>query len=289
MSDFVKKFNLKWVRWGNAITLLGKRGSGKTFMMKELIRYFEADLNIVFAGSDGSYMEFCEITNPLFVYDAFSNVDIVEKVLLDLMALVRNKTAPRPRKILVLFDDLGCEEDVMKSKILLSLYARGRHLNLIDGQEMGVTVVIAIQQAKMIGPKIRDNTDFLFCHALPSISSLRIVWSEYTTIPSFPVFSKIYEDLHNEKDYASLVINNLNGASRQKRSLTWYCANKDPQCGYTGAAEVNDLATRFYDSGFTREVSIPAITPPASSKNSRSRSGKNSQRTKFAEDPDLSD
>lgn len=264
----IPKFHLDWLKWGNTLTLLGMRGSGKTTFMLELIQHFDADLNLLFAGSDGSYDEFCQVSSPLFVFDAFTNVAIVDKVLGDLMTLVKEKNLQRPAKILVLLDDLGMEDAIMKNKILLSLYSRGRHLNKVNGKRMGITVIIAIQEAKMIGPKMRGNTDFLMCHMLPNIESIRKVHKEYTNIPEFAVFNKIYDDLNDQKEFAILVVNNQASARKKGQKLSWHVATPVTRRTHIGSHDVNDLTDRVYDPSFTREVSLP---PPVTAPKSRSR------------------
>lgn len=258
-EEHIPKFKLQSLPWGSAVIVLGKRRSGKTFFMKELIRHLDADMNLVFAGSDGSYTDFCEVTSPLHVYDAFSDVGIVDRVLSDLMLLMKDPATPRPRKIAIFLDDLGCDDIVMKSQIVLDLFARGRHMNTVNGEKIGLTIVVAIQYAKMIGPKIRSNTDYLFCYRLSSYECQTAVQKGYTTV--MPArFASIMEDLHSNKRYASLVIDNSSDAQAERRGICWHRAKPETHVGeYTGSQEVNGLCARLFDKSFYRE---PALEEP---------------------------
>jgi hypothetical protein len=242
----IDKFKLEWMPWASTIVLLGMRKRGKTFFMKELIHHFNADLNIVFAGSDGSYDEFIGITNPLFVFDAFTDISVVDEKLTLFMELMMDKDQPRPKKILVLIDDLGMEDEVTKSQVVLDFFSRGRHLNKFNGVKYGITVIISIQYAKMIGPAIRSNLDFLFCFQLNNNECYRQVQTCYTTLNT-KEFNSLMRTLHEEKEYASLVINNEPGAAKRKQAITWYKARERRKKGFVGSSAVNDLADWFYD------------------------------------------
>jgi len=248
MSDniSVRKFSLEWMKWGSAIVVLGKRESGKTFFMRELIVYFQADWNIIFAGSDGSYDAFAEVASPLFIFDAFTDISIVEEKLVWFMELMKNPKVPRPKKILIVIDDLGMEDAVMKMQTVLDLFSKGRHFNKIDGVKVGVTVVIAIQYAKMIGPKIRSNFDYLFCFQLSSYECAQAVQKGYTMIKP-KAFNAIMESLHEAQEFASLVVNKKANAKKLKRDLAWHKAAAVEVSEFVGSESVNDLTDRLYD------------------------------------------
>jgi hypothetical protein len=257
-QERIPRFKLEHLPWASAVILLGKRRSGKTVAMMEMIRHFGADMNIVFAGSDGSYQDFCKVTSPLHVYDAFTDVGVVDRVLQDLMTLVKDPNVPRPKKIAVWLDDLGCDDVVMKSKIVLDLFAKGRHMNTVPGpdgpRKIGLTVVVAIQYAKMIGPKLRSNCDFLFCFRLASYECQLAVQKGYTTLKP-DRFSGIMDNLHTRKKYASLVIDNSTEAQVEGRGISWHRAAVDTSPGeFTGSEDVNALCARLLQADFYRDA-----------------------------------
>jgi hypothetical protein len=290
-QERVPRFKMEHLPWASAVMLLGKRRSGKTVAMMEMIRHFGADMNIVFAGSDGAYQDFCKVTSPLHVYDAFTDVSVVERVLSDLMTLVKDPNIPRPKKIAIWIDDLGSDDVVMKSKIILDIFAKGRHMNTVDGQKIGLTVVMAIQYAKMIGPKLRSNCDFLFCFRLASYECQLAVQKGYTTLPPAR-FSSIMDGLHSKKRYASLVIDNSTDAQVEGRGISWHRAAVDTSPGqYTGSEDVNALCARLLDVDFYRDPTPQAGSysyscAPTSAQAAPARRRKAAARVEFSDDED---
>jgi hypothetical protein len=252
-DDRIKRFRLEWMPWASAIVILGMRKRGKTFFMRQLTDHFNADWNFVFAGSEGTYRAFIDLNNPLFIFDAYSDVSIVEEKLDELMVMLANKALPRPRKILVVIDDLGMEKGLMKSQIILDFFSRGRNFNEIGEELMGLTVILSLQYAKMIEPPIRSNIDFLFCFELSSSECYDTVRKCYTTLKP-KQFDAIMDRLHKTRERAQMVINNEPGARRRGENVCYFQASAVTRAEPVGCPEINDLATRFVDKNRWRAV-----------------------------------
>lgn len=279
-NERIKKFKLDWLAWASAIVILGKRKSGKTFFMRQLVEHFNADWNFIFAGSSGTYKDFRDMTNPLFVFDAYTDVSIVEEKLLELIAMLENPDMPRPEKILVLIDDLGMEKGLMKSQIILDFFSRGRHWNEINGVEKGLTVILSIQYAKMIEPTVRSNIDTMFCFQLTNSECYQTVQKSYTTLNP-KQFRAIMKRLHAKRKHAQLVIHNDAGAAQRGEDVTYFKASPVAPRGYIGCDEINDLATRFYDK---RRWAPPPPKPAEPKKPARKTRAKPEPKYKFESD-----
>ena len=278
-DDDIPFLKLRELQWASTVVLLGKRRAGKTFAMKQIIRHYNADLNLIFTGSRGSYKEFIKIVSPMHVFLGFD-----EEVLIAVAKMMDRPDLPRPRRVLILLDDLGSKEDVMRSELIGEVFSNARNWAEFEDQDEceGITVLLSIQAPKMITPTVRGNTDYLFCYKLASTEALRTVFKEYSCLKKFEEFHKTITELQDEKDYAALVLDNYSNRRRSK-PLKWFVSKPDTGTGYTGSDIVNGFCAKMYEPALYR----PALFSFGSKKGAKKAKGKvGASRKKFLDSED---
>jgi energy-coupling factor transporter ATP-binding protein EcfA2 len=143
------------------VSLCGRRGSGKSQMIKYLYNLFKNHFDTTFVISPTEYNDFykneCGIDekNISLVYSNDWVMALIEKMAVANKG--KTKTSKDFRRVLLILDD--CCSDVAfrqrsKQPGFHSIIARGRHL--------GIAVIIAMQHVCDLPPNARENSDYFF-------------------------------------------------------------------------------------------------------------------------------
>ena len=193
--------------------VIGRRGSGKSVLLKWLIRQSRNLFSEVFIFSPSSFSGYwsdvLDESNIFLEYDEAWVQKLVDKMT----GLNKGKNQQSPdfkRVMLVLDDVISSDAKSQTSKMLKLLATRGRHL--------GITCIISSQHINFgaVGPTLRNNSDYTFVGKI-NRSSLEIVEDVYNLdMPK----DKFIRFLHNNtNDHRFLVI--CSKASSGKREDTY--------------------------------------------------------------------
>ena len=128
------------------------------------------------------------------IFDEY-NDEWLEKLLNFLSKKAEDGEQLKP--ILIIFDDMGAEDDMKNSKALQKAMCRGRHVK--------INIWCSVQYIYMVGPLLRNNFDIVFV-GQGNRQSLEILSDEYLFGDiTRKEFQKLYHE--NTKDYNFLVIN----------------------------------------------------------------------------------
>jgi hypothetical protein len=168
---------LDWIQDDSTVLLLGRRGSGKSVLIKEICFHMR-HIPLVMVISPTKVNGFYDTWVPQScIYEKFS-----EKLLADLIERQKrikqsNKTLDRmsqvnPKCMLILDDCIG-EKEAQSSASLRTLFVNGRHLDVL--------VIMASQHitSHAIPPLIRNNSDVVFCWAQSSFDAIQVVVKQW--------------------------------------------------------------------------------------------------------------
>ena len=81
MSFELKKFNMDMIKGDKVIVFIGKRETGKSFLVKDLL-YYHADVPVgtVISGTEGANSFYSKMMPSIFIHDEYSP-DIIQNVL----------------------------------------------------------------------------------------------------------------------------------------------------------------------------------------------------------------
>lgn len=137
------------------ITLVGKRCSGKSFMLKHILQYEANKFAKIFCicptESINHFYSDIIPTNCIFAsYSEEWATQLIDK----LTAVNSNKKPAEQKKVLLILDDLIADLDFHHSKTLRNIYSRGRHY--------GLGILVTTQYLNSLPPIIRNNSDYVF-------------------------------------------------------------------------------------------------------------------------------
>lgn len=210
------------------ILIIGSRGTGKTFLLNDLMYYFRRiPAGMIMTGSEASAEQFSKFFPKSFIFD---EVDIakIENVVINQRKL-RRKNTKGDYSSLLLFDDCGYDKATTRKKIIKGVFMNGRNWKVL--------LIMTIQYCKDIPPDLRSNADYIFILREPVIETRKKIWKEYAgIIPTFDAFSAAMNVC--TEDRGALVIDKTTTSNKIEDNIFWYRARNPPRDFKVGSPEL---------------------------------------------------
>ena len=234
----LKKFNITAITAESVIVLVGRRKSGKTWCIKDLL-YYHQDIPIgtVISPTEASNPFYNTIVPSLFIHDEYTPalLDNVVKRQKLMMKKVRReekvygRSSIDPRAFLIL-DDCLYDNVWAKDTNMKYLFMNGRHVKAM--------VIITMQYPLGVPPNLRTNIDFIFIFRENFKSNRRRIFENYAGMfPSFESFCQVMDQC--TENFECLVIDNSSRSNKLEDQVFWY--KSDIHQNYTlGSKEMWD-------------------------------------------------
>ena len=227
MSLQLRKFDMTNIGDDKVVVLIGKRETGKSFLVRDLL-YYHQDIPIgtVISGTESANAFYSNIIPSLFIHDSFEP-KIVDSVL-KRQKLVNKKiqsdkqyyggSNKDPRAFIIL-DDCLYDKNWVKDPIIRAMFMNGRHYHLL--------FIITMQYALGIPPNLRTNVDYVFILRENLINNRKRLYEHYAGMfPNYDMFSQVMDQC--TENYECLVIHNNAKSNKLVDQVFWYKASDHP-------------------------------------------------------------
>jgi hypothetical protein len=229
MSLELKKFDMKNISFksneskGPVIVLIGKRDTGKSFLVRDLL-YYQQDIPIgtVISGTEEGNGFYGKMVPRLFIHNEY-NTAIIENILKRQRTVLKQikkemetykRTTIDPRAFVIL-DDCLYDNTWSRDKMMRLLFMNGRHWKIM--------LVITMQYPLGIPPTLRTNIDYVFILRENYIANRRRIYDNYAGMfPTFESFCQVMDQC--TENYECLVINNNVKSNKLQDQVFWYKA-----------------------------------------------------------------
>ena len=229
MSLELKKFDMKSISFksneskGPVIVLIGKRDTGKSFLVRDLL-YYQQDIPIgtVISGTEEGNGFYGKMVPRLFIHNEY-NTAIIENILKRQRTVLKQikkemetykRTTIDPRAFVIL-DDCLYDNTWSRDKMMRLLFMNGRHWKIM--------LVITMQYPLGIPPTLRINIDYVFILRENYIANRRRIYDNYAGMfPTFESFCQVMDQC--TENYECLVINNNVKSNKLQDQVFWYKA-----------------------------------------------------------------
>jgi nicotinamide riboside kinase len=182
------------------VTLVGKRGSGKSEMLKYLVDQHKQAFRRIFVISPTESINSFYVKSGLVdkdnVFDIYEE-EWAEKLISQMTKENANKTKETASQVLLILDDCVSDTKFHQSPTIKKIYTRSRHFFL--------SVIITTQYLYSIPPVCRNNSDFILCGQL-NRASLGLLNEEFCSADIDKTqFIQMYSKA--TKNYGFFVIN----------------------------------------------------------------------------------
>lgn len=223
----LRKFDPSNIAKGSVVILIGKRNTGKSFLVRDLL-YYKRDVPVgtVISATESANCFYGEIMPGIFIHDCF-NPEIVNSLVKRQQLVVRKlkeeekrygKSQIDPWGFLIL-DDLMYDTSWIKDTTIKSLFMNGRHYKLL--------FMITMQYSLGIPPALRSNVDFIFILRENIVSNRKRLYEHYAGMfPTFDIFSQVMDQC--TANFECLVIDNTTKSNKIEDMVFWYKADEHP-------------------------------------------------------------
>ena len=226
----LRKFDMKSIQFkpdenkGPVVVLIGKRDTGKSFLVRDLLFYQQAiPIGTVISGTEEGNGFYGKMVPKLFVHNEY-NTAIIENILKRQRTVLKQikkemetykRTTIDPRAFVIL-DDCLYDNTWARDKMKRLLFMNGRHWK--------VMLVITMQYPLGIPRTLRTNIDYVFILRENYIANRKRIYENYAGMfPTFESFCQVMDQC--TENYECLVINNNSKSNQLRDQVFWYKAD----------------------------------------------------------------
>jgi hypothetical protein len=219
----LRQFDIRNIKDDSVILFIGKRNTGKSFLVKDLMHNFRnLPVGVVISPTERANHFFEEFVPGMLIYDEYDPAVIKKFVerqskITDQYSMEKKKYSRSdldPRAFLIL-DDCLYDKTWPNDVNIRFLFMNGRHVKTL--------FMITMQYPLGIPPHLRANVDYVFILRENQITQRERIYKQYAGMfHSFEVFNQIMDA--TTQNYECLVIDNKVQSNKIDDQVYWYKA-----------------------------------------------------------------
>ncbi|GAX85681.1 hypothetical protein CEUSTIGMA_g13095.t1 [Chlamydomonas eustigma] len=223
MQIKLRKFDVSTIRHNSVIVMIGKRDTGKSFLVKDVL-YHQRDLPVgtVISPTESANKFFGNMVPSLFIHEQYTPALIANVVKRQRQVKkLRDDNPPKavdPRAFLIL-DDLMYDTSWVRDKCIRELFMNGRHWDIL--------FVITLQFPLGMPPILRGNVDYVFILRENILNNRKRIYDNYAGMfPTFDMFCQVMDQC--TENFECMVIHVNSKSNRLEDQVFWYKARAHP-------------------------------------------------------------
>ena len=260
MNLELKKFNIHDIKRDKVCVFIGKRETGKSFLVKDLLYHHQKiPIGTVISGTECANKFYGYMVPSLFIHDQYTP-EIVANALKRQKIVIKKMqkevsqyggTNINPDAFIIL-DDCLYDNSWVKDPNIRSMFMNGRHYKLL--------FIITMQYALGIPPNLRTNIDYVFILRENYVSNRKRLYENYAGMfPSFETFCQVMDQC--TENYECLVIHNNAKSNKLEDQVFWYKADSHPEF-QIGASEFWAANNNYDEDSEEEDFVIPKKKGP---------------------------
>ena len=225
MSLKLKKFDMASIKDDKVVVFIGKRETGKSFLVKDLLwHHRDLPVGTVISGTEGANQFYSKTVPPIFIHEEYKP-EIINNFVKRQKKLVKKQVGGDPEyknidtRAFLILDDCLYDNSWVKDKNVRALFMNGRHYKAF--------FIITMQYALGIPPNLRTNVDYVFVLREPYQSNRKKLFEQYCGMfPSYDFFCNVMDQC--TENFECLVINNNAKSNKLEDQVFWYKAEAHP-------------------------------------------------------------
>src|SRR6476620_6401384 len=213
----LKQFNISEIRNDSVVVIIGKRGSGKSFLIRDIL-YNKRDLPIglVMSHTDHLVHFYDKFIPNMLIYKSFDSDRVTKLFSRQQKAIDENWKDPYA---FLLLDDVLSDKAWKADTTIQEVFFNGRHYKLL--------FLLGIQSPMGIGPALRGQIDYTFIFKTNIESDKKRLYENYAgALKSQEIFNIVLDA--TTEDYNCLVINNKTSSNKMEDCVFYYKAKDHP-------------------------------------------------------------
>lgn len=239
----VLEFKLDKMVKDPAIVMIAKRGSGKSFITRDIAYHMRSvPGGVVIAPTDRMNSFYKYFFPDLYIH--YEIKDIILKKILLRQTLILEKAKRKkqegkyidPSAILIMDDCLAQKKSWAKDQSIMEILMNGRHYRL--------TYILTMQTPLGITPDLRLNFDYIFLCKEESAINKKKLYDNYASIfPSLASFISVFRKC--TEDFRAMVIDNRKSSDVIQEKVFWFKA-KEREFSF-GSRKFKEIHKTYYN------------------------------------------
>lgn len=234
----IRRFDPSTIKPDRVWLLIGKRGTGKSTLIRDLMYHMRKYINVPIAmtPTEESVSMFESCMPESCVHTDF-NTNTVDSMITHQRQRGRKKK--KPQHILMVFDDMMFDKRVLKGQAIRNIFMNGRHLK--------ITFMNAVQYCMDMSPDLRSQVDYCFALRENIVSNRTKLWKYFFGgFAHFDDFCKVFNECTANNE--CLVIDNTVKSNDVADMIFWYKADIDIGDYLLGDRTIWDAHHKYYRS-----------------------------------------
>lgn len=218
MNINLRKFDMRSIPDDNVVVMIGKRNTGKSFLVKDLLYYKQnMPVGCVISGTEGANSFYSSMIPKSFIHTEFKP-QIVDKLLARQKKEVDKlkagvQTDPR---LFFIMDDCMYDSSWTRDRGVRALFMNGRHWKIL--------YIITMQYPLGIPPTLRTNIDYIFILRENYWQNRKRIYEQFAGMfKTFESFCQVMDQC--TENYECLVIHNNAKSNKLEDQVFWYKAD----------------------------------------------------------------
>lgn len=238
----IKRFDINTMCENPTIIVIGKRGSGKSWLCRYLLKNVinpRASIGVIFNPYEKHESFYSKCFPDLFIHEKFTS-DVVDRILFRQKMMIE-KAHTNSKSFVVMDDCLG--EKHFREQPITELLFNARHYRL--------SYIMTMQFPIGISPELTCNFDYVFLFREDFLSNIELMYKYYGGMfPTFGSFKKIFCEL--TKDFRAMVIANrpnCNHVGDLTEQIFWFKAGDIGEGDFIGSNDLLDYHNKHHYDG----------------------------------------
>ena len=224
MNLALKKFDIKSITSDKVVVFIGKRNTGKSFLVQDLLYYHKhVPLGTVISATEEANPFYGKMIPSIFIHNQYTPEIVANSLKRQKLVIKKiNRDKAKfgesnidPHAFLIL-DDCLYDQSWIRDENIRSLFMNGRHYKIL--------FIITMQYALGVPPSLRTNIDYVFILRENYVSNRKRLYEHYAGMfPTFEIFCQVMDQC--TEDYNCLVINNNAKSNKLEDQVFWYKAD----------------------------------------------------------------
>ena len=250
----IKKFDIKSMPDNVTIAMISKRGSGKSFLTRELLFHKRhIPTTIAISKTERLNRFYGDFIPDIFIYENYSNELLSKvysrqsKIFEDNEKRIKDGKKPKDDRMMLIMDDcMSSKGSWVKEEPILELFFNGRHHHL--------SFILTMQYSLGIPPEMRSNFDYIFLLAEDFTNNRKRLYEHYAGMfPDFASFNDAFTVL--TEDFGCMVINNKIHTTDITEKVFWFKAKETPRFTM-GSKKYKKHHKKFYDDNWNKKIQV---------------------------------
>lgn len=221
----IRRFDISKVAADSVIVFCGKRNTGKSYALKDLLSHHrDLPVGVVISPTETANGFFEKFIPKMLIYD-----EATEEVLKKFLDRQRSISSERKRELkkfgssqidaraFLILDDCLYDKRWINNIHIRSMFMNGRHFNLF--------FLITLQHALGLPPVLRNNIDYIFIFRNNIRKEREKIYNHYAGMfPTFEAFEQVM--MQTTENYECMVIDNKTQSNKLEDQIFWYKAQE---------------------------------------------------------------